>query len=213
MAVSSIHGFKTAPGRLADHLATTAEGLEHLHRMGLQAVMLQPMAGTDVGTLSTVVTYESMAAYATAMQTVTADEGWQEFWARAAGEGAAEPVEVSILNDLDPTWQPSPDRPLGVILGIQWRAKPGRAADFIGQVMTAVPHIERMGGTVRVMQSILGPHPMTTMVATTFADLDAFGAYSDTANGDEQWQAFWADAMTDPTADIVRSGLYLNIGA
>ena len=28
---------------------------------------------------------------------------------------------------------------------------------------------------------------------------------------DEQWQAFWSGVMSDPSADIVRAGLYVNI--
>ena len=40
-------------------------------------------------------------------------------------------------------------------------------------------HIERMGGTPRALQSVVGAHPMTTLVAVTFEDLDAYGACAD----------------------------------
>ena len=83
--------------------------------------------------------------------------------------------------------------------------------DFMSNVMTASPHIQRMGGLPRAMQCLLGAHPMTTIVATTFVDLDAYGAYADKAATDEQWQTFWAGAMADPTADLIRSTLYVNI--
>jgi hypothetical protein len=49
------------------------------------------------------------------------------------------------------------------------------------------------------------------LVTVSFPDLDAYGAYADTTATDEQWQTFWAGAMSDPTAELVRSGVYLNI--
>ncbi len=49
MAVVAVYGFETAPGKLTDHLAGATEGLGHLRRLGLQAINLQAIAGTDVG--------------------------------------------------------------------------------------------------------------------------------------------------------------------
>lgn len=211
MAVVTLNGFKTQPGRFADHMAASLEAHEHLTRLGQNAATLQAMAGTDVGVIATIVNYPDNAAHAAAIQKISQDEAWMEFWLRVSSDGAAVPVESTVFQDVDPNWQPSPDRPLGVIMGIQWRAKPGRLNDFVGHVMEATPHIERLGGAVRVMQSLLGAHPLTMMVSTTFADLDAYGAYNDAVATDEQFQAFWAGVMTDPTADIVRSGMYMNI--
>ena len=36
--------------------------------------------------------------------------------------------------------------------------------DHMGNVMTAIPHIERMGGQARVMQSLIRLHPLTVLV-------------------------------------------------
>jgi hypothetical protein len=211
MAVVSLSSFRTEPGRLADHLGAAAEALGHLRRLGLQAVNLQSIAGGDVGTIATSINYANNAAYAAGFQRVMGDEQWQEFWGRATASGSAVQVESSLFTDLDATFEPSPDRPLGVILATQWRARPGRLMDFMGNVMTSFPHITRMGGLPRAMQSLIGAHPMTVLVTTSFADLDAYGAYADQIAGDEQWQAFWAGAMADPTAELIRSGLYANI--
>lgn len=211
MAVVSVNSFRSEPGRLADHLGAAAEALVHLRRLGLQAVNLQAIAGGDVGTVATSINYASNAEYAAGFQRVMGDEQWQEFWGRAAGGGSAVQVEGSLYVDVDATFQPSPDRPMGAILATQWRAKPGRLMDFMGNVMSSFAHISRLGGLPRVMQSLIGAHPMTVLVTTAFADLGAYGAYADAIAGDEQWQAFWAEVMADPTADLVRSGLYLNI--
>ena len=211
MGVVALSGFRTEPGRLEDHVAAASEAVEHLRRLGLQAFNLQTIAGVDVGTIATVINYENNAAYVNGMQTILADEGWQEFWGRAASSGSATQVESSLFSDVDPGFQPPTDRPLGVILATQWRARPGRLVDFMANVETSVPHIERMGGAPRRMQCLLGSYPMTALITTGFADLDAYGAYSDTLASDQQWQAFWAGALADPTAELVRTGLYLNI--
>lgn len=213
MAVVSISGFATEPGRTADHMAASMEAVEHLNRIGTPAFLLQPVAGADIGTLGIAANHADNAAYAAALQRAAADEQWQEFLARAMAGGSAQQVESSLYNDLDPNFLPAADRPIGVVLGIQWRAKDGRLADFIGKVGEAVPHIERMGGAARTMQCLTGRYPMTTLVSTSFADLDAYGAYADRTASDADWQAFWAGALNDPTADVVRSGLYLNATA
>ena len=196
---------------MGEHLALSIEALQHLRRLDQQAVVVQALSGGDIGTISTLINYASNAAHVAGMQRVIADEGWQELWARAAATGSTTQVESSIYSDLDPTFAPSADRPMGVILATQWAARPGRLVDFMGKVAMSVPHMERMGGTPRTMQCLLGAHPMTALVTTSFADLDAYGAYSDTIATDDQWQSFWADALSDPTADLVRTGLYLNI--
>ena len=211
MGVIALSGFRTEPGRLEDHLAAAAEAVEHLRRLGLQAVNLQAVAGGDVGTVATSINYADNTAYVKGLQAILGDEAWQDFWGRAASGGSATQVESSLFSDVDQSFQPAADRPLGVVLATQWRAKPGRLVDFMTNVATSIPHIERMGGTPRQMQCLIGAHPMTALITTTFADLDAYGEYSDTLATDDQWQGFWAGAMADPTADLLRTGLYLNI--
>lgn len=211
MGTIAISRFATQPGQMAHHVEIHLEALQRLRAMGLAAVALRPVAGSDVGSLAMVVNFENYAAYATGIQTMAADQGWQEFYSAAMGSGAAVQVESSLFADLDPAFQPAADRPLGVVLSTQWRAFPGRLEDFVAKVMEAGPHTERMGGRDRPMQSLIGQHPFTTMVATAFGDIDAYGAYADTASVDTEFQAFWAAAMADPPAELVRTGLYVNM--
>ncbi len=211
MGVVAVSGFRTEPGRLGEHLDLTMEALAHLRRLDQQAVVIQAVAGGDIGTIATLVNHASNADHAAGLQRVMADPGWQNFWAKAAATGAATQVESSIYSDLDPAFTPKADRPMGVVLATQWQARPGRLADFMANVATSVPHMERMGGTPRTMQCLIGAHPMTALVTTTFADLDAYGEYADKIATDDQWQSFWADALADPTAELVRTGVYVNI--
>jgi len=211
MGVISLNGFRTEPGRLADHLAATMEALGLLRGLGANAVVLQPLAGGDIGTIATSINYADNADYVTSVQKIQGDEKWQEFWMRAASGGSAVQVESSLFSDIDPGFQPDPDRPLGAVLATQWRAKPGRMADFVAKVVESHEHVKRMGGTPRALQSVIGTHPMTVMVVATFTDLDAYGVYADRTASDAAWQEFWAGAMADPTADMIRSGVYVNI--
>ena len=83
--------------------------------------------------------------------------------------------------------------------------------EFMGSVTTGLGHIARLGGAPRAMQSLVGTYPLTVLITVGFADIDAYGAYSDAVAGDEQWATFWAGALADPSGELIRSGLYGNI--
>lgn len=210
MAVVSLAGFRSEPGRTEEHMALHMEAAERLHGLGMAAAPLQAMAGGDIGTLAMSVNYASNADWAASAKKLQADSGWQEFYRRAMGTGAATQVESSLFSDIDPDFQAA-DRKLGIVLAVQWRARPGRLMDFMAKVTASFAHIERMGGRPRAMQSVVGAHPMTTLISTAFDDLDAYGAYADTIAGDAAWQEFWMGALSDPTADMIRSGIYANM--
>lgn len=211
MGMIELSRFETQPGHAAKHLALHMEALERLRGLGLRAMALQPLAGGDIGSLTMSINYADTADYVASLQKVEADSGWQDFYAGAMASGAAQQVESSFFTDLDPAFQPAGDRPLGVVLATQWRSRPGRMEDFVGKVVESTAHVARLGGLARPLQSVIGQHPMSMLVATTFADLDAYASYTDTLATDAGWQSFWADAMKDPSADLIRSGLYVNM--
>ncbi len=211
MGVVSLSRFRSEPGHAGKHLELHLEACQRLRGMGMQAAAMQPIAGGDIGSLVMSVNHASYAEYVASIKTMQADQGWQDFYAGAMATGAAVQVESSLFNDGDPSFQPAAGRPLGVILALQWSVKPGRLDDFVANVMASMAHIERMGGRPRPLQSVVGAHPMTTLYTTAFEDLDAYAAYADKVGTDPEWQAFWADLMKDPSGDVIRSGLYLNI--
>jgi len=210
MAVVSLTSFRSEPGRAAEHMALHMEAAERLQALGMAAAPLQVLAGGDIGTLAMSVSYESNADWVAGTKTLQTDASWQDFYQGAMATGSATQAESSLFSDVDPNFQAA-NRTLGVVLAVQWQARPGRLADFMGKVVESFPHIERMGGRPRAMQSLVGAHPMTTLVSTVFDDLDAYGAYADATAGDAEWQAFWAGAMSDPTAELIRSGVYVNM--
>lgn len=213
MGMIELVRFETQPGQVAKHGELHMEALERLRGMGVQAVALRPLAGSDVGSLAMSINYANTADYVATLNKVESDAGWQTFFADAMASGAAQQVETSLLTDLDPAFQPAADRPLGVVMATQWRARPGKLEDFVAKVVESGAHVARLGGRSRPMQSVIGQHPLSMMVANTFVDLDAYAAYTDSLATDAEWQAFWAGAMKDPTADLLRSGLYVNMSA
>jgi hypothetical protein len=211
MGMIELVRFETQPGHGAKHRELHMEALERLRKLGLQAVALQPLAGSDIGSLAMSINYTNTADYVASLAKVESDAGWQKFYGDAMATGAAQQVETSLMTDLDPAFQPAADRPLGAVMATQWRARPGRMEEFVAKVVESGAHVERLGGRSRPMQSMIGLHPLSMMVATTFADLDAYASYTDSLATDPEWQAFWAGAMKDPTADLLRSGLYVNM--
>ena len=191
-------------------MALHMEAAERLQKMGLAAAPLQVLAGGDIGTLAMSVNYANNAEWVAGTKKLQTDGDWQQFYRKAMGTGAATQAESTLFTDIDPNFQAA-NRTLGVVLATQWQARPGRLADFMAKVSESFPHIERMGGRPRAMQSVIGAYPMTTLVSTAFDDLDAYGAYADTTASDAGWQAFWAGAMSDPTAEMIRSGVYVNM--
>jgi hypothetical protein len=81
---------------MADHMASTAEAITHLRRLSLQAVAMQPIAGSDVGTISVSVNYANNANHASSIQLVQADSGWQDFWAKSTASAASTLVEFHL---------------------------------------------------------------------------------------------------------------------
>ena len=72
--------------------------------------------------------------------------------------------------------------------------------------MTAIP--QSSGWAARSSDAVADRlHPMTVLVRPRHRP-DAYGAYADKTATDEQWQSYWMGVMADPTADLIRSGLY-----
>ena len=92
-----------------------------------------------------------------------------------------------------------------------WRALPGKAGTFLGQVSQAKAIHERLGATVNIAQTVVGGEPMTLIYMMTFDSGAAHGAFMDALSGDSDWQKFWDDAMANPTAELVSTGLYTAI--
>lgn len=208
MGIATVHSFTARPGKDLELQALAEEGRQLLQGFGLMAATLTPIYGSEVNGVATVVNYADNRAHVDAIKKVQDDPGWQAFWARAVGAAAGELDEVSLYTDADPTFAVPTDRQLGALQYTQWSPVHGRLAGLIENIAQAKPHLERLGGAVRVLQCMAGKYPMTLTVSVGFEDLDHYAEYADKFAVDEQFQGYWAGVMADPTAVLVRSGLF-----
>lgn len=94
-----------------------------------------------------------------------------------------------------------------VISVAQWRPKDGRAHEFVANVATAKKIHERLGAQVRVWQTTFGGRPTTVSYVIQHAGFEDFGKFTQKLSQDPEWQQFWADAVRDPTAELVESSV------
>jgi hypothetical protein len=88
-----------------------------------------------------------------------------------------------------------------------WRARDGKIADFFAKVTTAKKIHERLGGKVRVWQSMIGGRPMSVGYVIEHASWAEFGKFGEKLEKDTEWQTFWTDAIAHPTADLIQNSL------
>lgn len=208
MAIATVHSFKARPGKDLELMALAEEGRQLLQELGIMAATLTPIYGSEVGGVATVANYADNREHVQAIQKVQGDQRWQDFWARATGSAAGELDEVSFYTDADPAYVIPQDRQLGALQYTQWSPRAGRLMGLVDNIAQAKPHLERLGGAVRVLQCQSGKFPMTLTVSVGFEDLDHYAEYADKFAVDEQFQSYWASVMADPTATLVRSGLF-----
>ena len=94
-----------------------------------------------------------------------------------------------------------------VISVSQWQPKDGRIQDFVAQVATAKKIHERLGAQVRVWQTAFGGRPMSIGYVIQHESWEAFGHFGQKMSEDSEWQQFWANALLDPTAELIENSV------
>jgi len=59
---------------------------------------------------------------------------------------------------------------------------------------------------------VMADPPAEQVESSLFVDLDAYGEFADQQGADEQFQNFWMEVSANPSADLIRSGIYMNLG-
>ncbi len=90
-----------------------------------------------------------------------------------------------------------------VISVSQWRPRDGKVQEFVANLETAKKIHERLGAQVRVWQNTFGGQPMTVSYVIQHASWEDFGKFGQKMNDDSEWQQFWANALLNPTADML----------
>jgi len=95
-----------------------------------------------------------------------------------------------------------------------FRAHPGKRQAFLDDAVVAKKILERLGARRRIGDTTIGgPNTGNLVVSLEFADMAAYGAFTQKAQGDSEWQAFQArvGGTTDPTTTLVGRSLITDL--
>lgn len=92
-----------------------------------------------------------------------------------------------------------------------WRPNPGRLQDFMAAVAAAKTIHTRLGGRVRVGVTQFGGAPSSIVYAIEYADWAAFGNFSAQMEVDADWQAMWAAASANPSAQLISHAVSVDV--
>ena len=94
----------------------------------------------------------------------------------------------------------------------QWRVIPGRQQETLANIARARIIHERLGGRVRVWQATMaGPNAGVISYIIEHDDLVAYANFTQRAQTDAEWQQFWADVQSNPSATLVGNSLVVEI--
>ena len=88
-----------------------------------------------------------------------------------------------------------------------WRPRDGQLQNFATNVARAKRIQERLGGRVRVWQSNFGGQPLSFVYTIEVGSWRAFGEFGEKIQSDPEWQKFWAEALANPSADLLQNGV------
>lgn len=88
-----------------------------------------------------------------------------------------------------------------------WRPVPGRAADLLGKMTRAGEILTDMGGAPSIWQAVSGAEAGTLTFSVGFEDEVAYGQTMAKMGTSADWQAFWAEALSDPSGVNVENYL------
>ncbi|MFP5256511.1 MAG: hypothetical protein ACLGI8_11770 [Acidimicrobiia bacterium] len=80
-----------------------------------------------------------------------------------------------------------------------WRPVAGRAADLLANMSRAGEIFTSMGGAPSIWQPISGAEAGTLTFSVAYPDQLAYGQTMAQLTTNAEWQAFWADALSDPS--------------
>ena len=88
-----------------------------------------------------------------------------------------------------------------------WRPRDGKLQEFQTNVAKAKKIQERLGGKVRVWQSSFGGQPLSVVYVIEVGSWKAFGEFGEKIQTDPEWQKFWTEAQSHPSADQLQSSV------
>ncbi|MFQ5472908.1 MAG: NIPSNAP family protein [Dehalococcoidia bacterium] len=104
MAVATIHRFRIKPGRLQEFTKMLAEGRKIHESLGGRIRVWQSTIAGEPNTISYVIEYDDMTAYAAFGDKLRSDRAWQDVVQKARGSAdpSAELIGSSLVTSVEP---------------------------------------------------------------------------------------------------------------
>jgi len=209
MAVRSVSVFEPVLGKVAEAVALMKEAQEIITGLGGKVQVASLVRGGVQGSLSVVAEYDDTAAYGAALDQINADEGMQQFMARAQASAVAVPVRSVDYVEL-PGLEASYDdiASSGVLMASLFQIREGRQQESYERIQRWKTPTEKHGAKCRALQAVAGDPAFLTATVSYYDNVPAWGKIGQALNGDPEWQAFVAEINGEnASADFLRTSL------
>jgi len=209
MASVSVSVFEPVLGKVAEAVGLMKEAQEIITGLGAKVQVASLVRGGVQGSLSLVVEYADTAAYGAALDRINADEGMQQFMARAQASAVAIPARTVDYVEL-PGLETSYDdiAGCGVLMASLFQIREGRQQESYERITRWKTISEKHGGKCRALQSVVSDPAFLTATVSYYENFTAWGKIGQVMNADPEWQDFLAEINGEnASADFLRTSL------
>lgn len=209
MASISVLGFEPVLGKVAEAVALMKEAQEIITGLGGKVQVASLVRGGVPGSLSVIAEYEDAAAAGAALDQINADEGMQQFMARAQASAVAVPVRSVDYVEL-PGLEVSFDdiASCGVIMASLFVIRDGRQQESLERIQRWKTISEKHGAKCRALQALVSDPAFLTATVSYYDNFTAWGKIGQDLGADPDWQAFVAEIRGEnSSADFLRTSL------
>ena len=209
MASISVSGFEPALGKVAEAVGLMKEAQEIVAGLGGRVQVASLVRGGVQGSLSIIAEYDDAAAYGAAIDRLNADEGMQQFMARAQASAVAVPTRTVDYVEL-PGLEASYDdiSSCGVIMASLFVIRDGRQQESLERIQRWKTITEKHGAKSRALASVVSDPAFLTATVSYYDDFTAWGKIGQAMGADPEWQAFTAEIRGEnSSADFLRTSL------
>lgn len=209
MAAIAVSVFEPAPGKAIEALGLMKEAQEIIAGLGSRVQVGSLVRGGVQGQLSIIVENDGAASYGAALDKLYADEGFQQFTARAQATQAATPVRSVDYVEI-PGCELGFDEiaSAGAIMASLFVIRDGRLEDSLARIQRWKALTEKHGGKARAMQAVASDPFGVTATVAYYDNFAQWGKVAAALTADPEWQAFTAEIRGEnSSADFLRTSL------
>jgi hypothetical protein len=204
-----VSGFEPVLGKVAEAVGLMKEAQEIVTGLGGKVQVASLVRGGVQGSLSIIAEYDDAAAYGAAIDRLNADEGMQQFMARAQAAQAAIPVRSVDYFELPGLEADYDDiASCGVIMANLFVIRDGRQQESYERIQRWKAIAEKHGAKCRALQAMASDPANITATIGYYDNFTEWGKIGQALGADPDWQAFGAEIRGEnSSADFLRTSL------